>query len=111
MRVAGLIAALILTPLGAPAAERPFYGTWACAMVADNAVNTDGLALETYSDAGVRLGAEGKPDALKVAALRKNVYQLTYPGGAKARIVMQQPWLFLRSTEDHAYVCLRKAAP
>ncbi|WP_281801600.1 hypothetical protein [Methylocystis echinoides] len=95
---------------GAIAAEKPFYGKWSCAMVADNAVNVQDWLQETYSDAGVTLGSDGKAEKLKIKLIRKNVYELTYGGGARGRLVMKEPWMFMRGTPEHSYICLRKAS-
>jgi hypothetical protein len=92
------------------AAEKPFYGDWSCAMVADNAVNVQDWSRESYSDDGVALGPDGKTEKLKVKLIRKNVYELTYGGGAKARLVMKEPWMFTRGTLEHSYICLRKGS-
>lgn len=108
--VALFVAVLLLAPgVGAAAGREPFHGTWACAMVADNAVNTLDWTQETYSVDGVALGQDGKPEKFKVKLLRRNHYELTYAGGGVAHLVMDQPWLFRRSTLEHSYVCLRKA--
>lgn len=108
LHAAPFLAGFIFAHSAAIAADKPFYGSWSCAMVADNAVNMRDLLQETYSDDGVTLGAGGKAGKLKVRQVRKNVYDLTYADGGRARLVMKEPWMFMRGTPEHSYICLRQ---
>ena len=86
-----------------------FYGNWSCAQVIDNAVVTTDWTRETYSAVGVSVGPEGKATPLKVRMVRKGVFDLVYADGGRARIAMKEPWMFIRGTMDHSYLCLRAA--
>jgi hypothetical protein len=101
--------AMVLACGAASAADRPFYGDWSCAMVSDNTVNTRDWLQETYSNAGVTVGADGKAEKLKIKLIRKNLYELTYGDGARARLTMKEPWMFVRGTMEHSWLCLRKS--
>jgi hypothetical protein len=108
-RIAGAAtAALGLCATGAAPAAPAFYGTWSCALVTDNTVATD-WTREIYSAAGVSVGPDGKTEPLKVRMIRKGVFDLGYPNGARARIAMQTPWMFVRGTMEHSYACLKTA--
>lgn len=104
-----LAAAAVLLGLSAatPALAAPaFYGIWSCAMVVDNTVATD-WTREVYGADGVSVGAEGKATPVKARAIRKGVYDLAYADGGRSRIVMKEPWMFVRGTMEHSYLCLR----
>lgn len=93
-----------------PAVASPaFYGTWSCAQVMETAVVSTEWDTEVFGPAGVSLGRDGKPEPLKVRMIRKGVYDLVYADGGRSRISMQQPWMFMRGTMDHTYLCLRTA--
>jgi len=103
---------VLATVLGAtgvsPAIAAPaFYGTWACAQMIDNRVNTTDWTQEVYGVDGVSVGTEGKAAPLKVRTIRKGLFDLVYANGARARIDMKEPWLFTRGTMEHSYICLR----
>lgn len=109
MKYLAILLAALTGVLGArPAAAAPaFYGIWSCAQMIDNKVITTDWMREAYNSEGVSVGAEGKAEALKVRMVRKGLYDLVYADGARARIAMQAPWMFIRGTMDHSYVCLR----
>lgn len=93
-----------------PAFAAPaFYGTWSCAQIIDSIVDTKDWSREVYSADGVSAGPEGKPAPLKVRVIRKGVYDLGYADGARARVSMKEPWMFIRGTMEHSYLCLRAA--
>jgi hypothetical protein len=111
MKIATLAAtaALSLAAAGPALAAPAFYGSWSCAQLVDNAVAASDWVRETYGADGVRVGAEEKAAPLKVRAIRKGVFDLGYADGGRARIAMKEPWLFIRGTMEHSYVCLRSA--
>lgn len=111
MKKLAMLAALFVSLFNASAAfaAPAFYGTWSCAQIIDNTVVTTDWSRETYSAAGVTSGPDGKPALLKVRLIRKGVYDLGYADGARARIVMKEPWMFIRGTMEHSYLCLRAA--
>ncbi len=108
MKIATLAAMAASTLcVAVPALAAPaFYGSWSCAQVVDNAVAVSGWAPESYGADGVRVGSE-KATPLKVRTIRKGVFDLGYADGGRARLAMKEPWMFVRSTMEHSYVCLR----
>ena len=101
---------VMLTPgsLAIASADPPFYGVWSCTMINDgNTVNVADWWQERFDEKGVLTEGAKNPAKLRIRR-RSGNYDLTYADGGKARIEMKEPWIFLRHTAEHRYLCLRK---
>lgn len=101
-----------LTPeaMAFAAADPLFYGVWSCTMINDgNTINVAEWWQERFDGKGVLTGGAQTPIGLGIRRQRSGSYDLTYADGGKARIEMIKPWMFLRHTAEHRYLCLRTA--
>jgi hypothetical protein len=109
--VARFLMALTPTSIAGAATDPPFYGIWSCTMMNEgNTVNIADWWQERFDERGVLTEGSREPEKLAVRRLRPANYELTYADGGKARIVMKESWIFLRQTDEHRYLCLRKSA-
>ncbi len=108
--LAGVIVGLSTTSITLAGVEPPFFGTWSCTMVMDgNTINIADWWQERFDDNGVLTEGAQKPTKLAARSPRPGVYELTYADGGKAEIEMKEPWIFLRHTDEHRFLCLRKS--
>lgn len=92
------------------ASEPPFYGVWSCTAINDgDTIDVANWWQERFDASGVLVDGAQKPDKLGVRRLRPGVYMLAYASGGQAQIAMKEPWMFLRHTTEHRYLCLRKS--
>ena len=93
------------------APEPPFYGVWSCTAINDgNTIDVSHWWRERIDASGVL--AEGASNATKLT-IRKigpDKFSLAYADGGKAQIIMKEPWMFLRHTAEHSYLCLRQSS-
>lgn len=108
------VALLATAALAAGATARadpglPFHGTWACRQVVDGVV-ADGDWRETYGEQGLSVAGSGRPaERFAAAPAGPNAWRLTLADGATMALSLPAPWVLLRATLEHAYVCLRVA--
>lgn len=108
-----IVALMFLTTasVAQAATEPPFYGVWSCTTINDgNTIDVSHWWRERIDASGVL--AEGASNATRLA-IRKigpDKFSLAYADGGKARIVMKEPWMFLRHTAEHRYLCLRQSS-
>lgn len=108
--LACVLPGLATTSFARAAAGPPFFGVWSCTMVNDgNTVNVADWWQERFDDTGVLTAGAQHPTKLSVRLLRPGFYELTYADGGKAKIEMKEPWIFLRHTQEHRYLCLRQS--
>ena len=93
------------------APEPPFYGVWSCTAINDgNTIDVSHWWRERFDASGVI--TEGTSNATKLA-IRKigpGKFSLAYADDGKAQIIMKEPWMFLRHTAEHSYLCLRQSS-
>ncbi len=88
----------------------PFYGVWSCTMINDgNTVNAAEWWQERFDEKGVLTEAAPQPVKISWRRLRPGLYKLSYADGGTSEIEMKEPWIFLRHTAEHRYLCLRKS--
>lgn len=105
-----ILAGLSTTTIVSAAARPPFYGVWSCTMINDgNTVNAAEWWQERFDEKGVLVEAAPQPVKLSWRRLRSGIYKLSYADGGKAEIEVKEPWIFLRRTAEHRYLCLRKS--
>ncbi|MFO1081612.1 MAG: hypothetical protein U1E23_13415 [Reyranellaceae bacterium] len=105
----GVLAAGIVGPAAAEPAM-PFHGVWQCRQVVDGLV-ADGAWRETYGPEGLSVADSGRPaERFATASTGPNAWRLSLVNGAVLILSMPAPYVLLRATLDHAYVCLRIAS-
>jgi hypothetical protein len=93
------------------ASEPPFYGVWSCTMINDgNVIDVSHWWQERLDASGVRTEGASNATKLTIRKIRADKFSLTYADGGKAQIVMKEPWMFLRHTAEHGYLCLRQSS-
>jgi len=108
--LASLLLGIATSFIARAEAEPPFFGVWSCAMVNDgDTIDVADWWRERFDDKGVLTDGAQKPSKLSVRGLRPGVYEVTYADGGKAEIEMKEPWIFVRHTNEHRYLCLRKS--
>ncbi|MCP8940896.1 hypothetical protein NK718_20405 [Alsobacter sp. SYSU M60028] len=91
------------------AAERaPFAGAWSCAQLVDNEVVGDWWPERYAEDGGPLADGAGATPAGSARRLSARVYDVVFPDGGRSRIAMKAPFVFVRSTAEHAYLCVRR---
>ena len=99
------------TSVAQAAPDPPFYGVWSCTAINDgNTIDVSHWWRERFDASGVL--TEGTSNATKLA-IRKigpGKFSLAYADGGKAQIIMKEPWMFLRHTAEHSYLCLRQSS-
>jgi hypothetical protein len=101
---------LSITSIAIAGVDPKFFGIWSCTTVHDgNTIDIADWWQERFDDKGVLTEGAQKPTKLVVRNLRPDVYELTYADGGKAQIEMKEPWIFLRHTDEHRFLCLRKS--
>jgi|GEM_PF-5950834 hypothetical protein len=107
----GILVIYATTPAAQAASEPPFYGVWSCAMINDgNTVDVSHWWQERFDASGVLAEGESHATKLTIRKIRPDSFSLAYADGGKAQIVMKEPWMFLRRTAEHGYLCLRKSS-
>ena len=92
------------------ASEPPFYGVWSCTMINDgNTIDVSHWWQERFDATGVRNEGASNATKLTIRKSRAGKFSLNYADGGKAQIVMKEPWMFLRHTAEHGYLCLRQS--
>lgn len=93
------------------ASEPPFYGVCSCTMINDgNTIDVSHWWQERSDASGVRTEGASNATKLTIRKIRTDIFSLTYADGGKAQIVMKEPWMFLRHTAEHGYLCLRQSS-
>lgn len=93
------------------ALKPPFYGVWSCTMINDgNTIDVSHWWQERFDASGVRTEGASNATKLTIRKIRTDKFSLTYADGGKAQIVMKEPWMFLRHTAEHGYLCLRQSS-
>ena len=109
--LAGFFIMLAFISNAGAASEPPFYGVWSCTAINDgDTIDVANWWQERFDASGVLVDGAQKPDKLAVRRLRPGAYKLTYASGGEAQIAMKEPWMFLRHTAEHSYLCLRKSS-
>jgi hypothetical protein len=92
------------------ASKPPFHGVWSCTMINDgNTIDVAHWWHEHYDASGVRTKGASNATKLTIRKIQADKFLLTYADGGKAQILMKEPWMFLRHTAEHGYLCLRKS--
>ena len=96
--------------LAQAASEPPFYGVWSCTTINDgNTIDVSHWWRERFDASGVRTEEGSNATKLTIRKIRTDKFSLAYADGGKAQIVMKEPWMFLRHTAEHGYLCLRRS--
>lgn len=106
----GFFIGLVFISNASAESEPPFYGMWSCTMIHDgNTIDVSSWWQERIDADGVLGDGAQKPTKLTIRKLRPHTFALVYADGGKAQIVMKESWIFLRHTNEHGYLCLRKS--
>jgi|688.fasta_scaffold518282_2 hypothetical protein len=107
--VAFMISATAYVAQAAP--KPPFYGVWSCTTVNEgNTIDVSHWWQERFDTSGIITEGTSSATKLAIRKIGPGKFSLAYADGGKAQIIMKEPWMFLRHTAEHGYLCLRQSS-